>query len=254
MSDVAIADAAMKKKRKKTNDGIPLASVDRLKDLFVENEKIQKLRNENDLLERLIMDPDGTDLRAVVQRIASLVQHTVQQFNALHDRMQASMEKHKEGTISSFMQQKLPAEDVRTIDHLFHSALDGNPNDDKARTAQLAIVFTALTIEIDVRQQLMAAPQHIDRFADASTTEQTVADIVEQEEKAQHQRANQIRSEPLVLFLKHDSRRLLTQFSDKIIPDTRAYVSACIDAYMSYKPAADVHVAKQYYGLPPTNE
>lgn len=231
------------KKRKRVDPGA-VVSTERLRDLYEENTRVQALRSSNDLLERLIMDRDGTDLRAVVSRIGALVQQTAKEFNALHERMQLANEMRNEGAVSSFMNQKLAPDDMRVIDHMFHIVLHENPNDDKARVAQLAIVFVALTIEVDVRQQLTPPPKHVDRFSNNNNG--AAETIVDDAEQAQRERANQIQREPLTLFLKNDARRLMTRLADSII-DLRTYVSECVATYMAYKQAACRRVALQYY-------
>ena len=242
--------AAAKKAR---IDPQTIVSTERLRDLFVENETIQRLRNSNDLLERLIMARDGTDLRAVVAKIAAYVQHSAKEYNALHDRMRAAMDQRNESAISQFMHQKLASEDERVIDHLFNIVLENNPNDDKARIVQLAIVFMALTIEIDARQQFTAQTKHVDRFgADGAATDTALAptprDILEKREREEKERANQIQIEPLVMFLKNDARRLLTQLTESML-DLRAYVTECVSFYMSYKRPVCAHTAARYYNV-----
>lgn len=237
--------AAANKKRKRKD---VVSTVERLRDLFTENTTIQQLRNGDDLLERIALDPEGTDLRAVVAKIGALVAMTLQEYNLLHERMAVAAEKAGEST-ASFMQRKIPPEDARALTHLFQSVLEGNPNDDKARVAQLAIVFVALTIEVDVRMQLTAPPRHIDRFEPADTsvnTTRTPAQLVAQRDREQKERANQINRTALLLFLKNDARTLLTQMTDSVI-DLRMYVSQCLSRYLSYKPAFNPRVALQHY-------
>lgn len=240
--------AVVRKKKANKKDALAVASTNNLLDLFERNTRVQELRNANDLLERLIMDPDGTDLRVCVARIGALLQTNIAEFNRQNDQLQQAWEQCNNGAVSSFMNLKMAADDVRSINHMFQSCLEGNPNDDKARVAQLAILFTALTIEVDVRQQLTEPPVHVDRF---KTTEQTVADETPQKraramEARQKERSNQIQRVPLTMFLKNDARHLLTQYSESQI-DIRHYVTECVTAYMSYKPAVDPHTAQQYY-------
>lgn len=222
--------------------------VNELRSLFAENAAVQKARNEHDLLERLIMDPDGTDLRAVVSKISALVEHSSAEYNLLHDRMQSTMERRKEGALSTFMHQKLAHEDLAVLRHMFACALENNPNDDHARMAQLTIVFMALTHEVDTRCQLVAQPQHVDRAALAANGAQTheAVDLDELQARERRENANLIQRDPLTLFLKNDARRLMTQFCDSVI-DLNTYVSECVSAYMSYKRAIDPRIAYQYY-------
>jgi hypothetical protein len=237
--------AAANKKRKRKDT---VSTVERLRDLFTENTTIQQLRNGDDLLERIALDSEGTDLRAVVAKIGALVQTTCAEYNLLHERMAFAAEQAGEST-ASFMQRKMAPEDVRALNHLFNSVLENNPNDDKARVAQLAIVFVALTIEVDVRVQLTAPQHHADRFEtpDAKNdTKRTIAQLVAQQKREQKERANQIQRRPLLLFLKNDARTLLTQMTDSVI-DLRMYVSQCLSRYLSYKPAFNPRVALQYY-------
>lgn len=224
MTDIDPAPAALRKKKASKKDMLAVASSNNLLDLFERNTRVQELRNNNDLLERLIMDPDGTDLRACVAKIGALLQTNIREFNRLNDHLQETWARRNDGAVSSFMNQKMAAEDVRSIDHMFHSCLDNNPNDDKARVAQLAILFTALTIEVDVRQQLTEQPTHVDRFTDSDVPDLTEIDPTwppakkaRAREAQQKARANQIQREPLTLFLKHDARRLLTQYSESQI-------------------------------------
>lgn len=211
------------------------------------------MRNANDLLERLIMDKDGTDLRAVVSKVGQLVQHSAAEYNMLHDRMQTAMEKRREGALSSFVHQKLGHEDLNVLKHMFDIVITDNPNDDKARTAQLAIVFVALTLEVDVRVNLTAQPKHVDRFADVGTgaavpVAQNGGGGVDATEQQRIERSNLIQRDPLVLFLQNDSRQLMTKLFSSML-DLRAYVSECVAQYMSYKRAACPHVAAQYYDM-----
>lgn len=231
-------------------------SAKRLTSLFTENERVQNLRNQNDLLERLIMDEDGTDLRATVAAIGRLVVHSLTEFNMLHERMQATMEKRHEGSLSSFVHQKFSDTDMKRINHMFDSVLEGNPNDDKARVAQLAILFCALTLEVDVRKNLTPEPKHVDRFADREVDAEGGGDgggtsDVDADRAAQIL-ANVIEIEPFVQFMKNNARQLLTQlFAGRI--DLRAYVSECSILYLSYKQPICARVAMQYYGLPGAN-
>lgn len=242
------------KKRKTESAAVVVPSTERLRDLFVENTAVQKARNENDLLERIIMDKDGVDLRAVVAKVGAHVQHTAGEFNALHDRMHATLEKRNETSVSQFMQAKLTDEDLRQLEHQFAVVIDGNPNDDMARVAQLAYLFQALTNDIDVRQQLTAQPKHVERFADDGSALATTApkpaataeEIFAEQERAQRERANLIQNGPLYMFLKNDSRRLSTRLTESVI-DLRQYVSECVSQYLSYKRAVCPHVARQYY-------
>lgn len=239
------------KKRDSKNastSGVVVPSTERLRDLYTENAAVQRLRNENDLLERIIMDKDGVDLRAVVDKIGAHVQHTAREFNALHDRMQATLERRNETSVSQFMQKKLTDEDLRALEYMFSIALQGNPNDDKARIRQLAIVFTALTIELDVRQQLTAQPRHVDRFLEAGKepSVQSAEDILAEQERAARERANLIQHSALYMFLEKDSRNLLTKYSECVI-NMNHYVEECVNRYLSYKHPVCPHVARQYY-------
>ena len=220
-----------------------MPSTERLNDLFAANARVQRMRDENDLLERLIMDKDGVDLRAVVSKVGELVQHSAAEYNLLHDRMQAAMEKRREGALSSFVHQKFGHEDLAVMKHMFTIAVDNNPNDDKARVAQLAIVFMALTLEVDVRNNLTTPPRHVDRFVNSDAIADTATD---QHEQQARERANQIQRGPLVMFLKNDARQLMQKCCGSMI-DLRTYVSECVSLYMSYKHSACPRVAAQYY-------
>lgn len=215
-------------------------SAARLKDLYAANAFVQQLRNENDLLERLIMDKDGTDLRAVVAKCGELVRHSATEYNLLHDRMQQAMEKRREGTLSSFVHQKLSHDDISVLNHMFEILLKDNPNDDKARVGQLAVVFVALTIEIDVRANLTAQPKHVDRFSAGESSTTTA-------EQQRIERSNLIQKDPLTLFLMNDARELRTKLFSGML-DLRGYVSSCVAQYMAYKPSVCVRVAQEYYG------
>lgn len=239
MSSAVASELGAVTKKRARGQGPLLASHDRLRDLAVENTRVQELRNANDLLERLIIDSSGTDLRAVVEKIGILVSNTVRQHSMYHDRMQLSMEKRDEGALSAFVHQTLSDGDKNSINHLFSSSIEDNRNDDKARVSQLAIVFTALTIEVDVRKQLTAQPQHVGRFDNQlAQTDDTERDA--------RQRANLIQRDPLVMFLKTKAQPLLTKYTQGII-DICTYVDFCVAEYLSFKPIVDRHVALQYY-------
>jgi len=146
----------------------------------------------------------------------------------------------------------------RSIVSCFDIALRDNANDDKARTAQLAIVFFALTQNYDVRRNLSPPPEYVDnavvralRTAGANggsgggaREHESVERAVRREEEEALQRANQIAREPLTLFLKNDSLRLLQRLFDRSI-NRRAYVEQCANCYLSYKPAITPHFVRQ---------
>jgi hypothetical protein len=234
-----VAELGVVPKKRARGQGPLLASHDRLRDLADENTRVQELRCANDLLERLIIDANGADLRAVVDKIGLLVMNTMRQHSMYHDRMQLAMEKRDEGALSAFQHQTLSDGDKNSINHLFSASIENNRNDDKARVSQLAIVFTALTIEVDVRKQLTAQPQHVGRF-DSRLTQG------EDTEREDRQRANLIQRDPLVMFLKTKAQDLLTKYTQGII-DVRTYVDWCVAEYLSFKPVVDRHVALAYY-------
>ena len=231
----------------------------RLETLYETNTRLWRLRNGNDLLERLIMDcDDGTDLRLVVDRIRAIVLNNIQMHQMYSTRIEQLDEARRGHAVATanFTNMRITDANRASIESMFAIALRDNANDDKARTAQLAILFFALTVNYEVRRALAPAPQHVDsavvRAIDGGAAPRATQDSIERavrrEQEEATRRANQIALEPLTLFLKNDALRLLQRLLDRSI-NRRAYVENCAAAYLAYKPAiTPLHVRQSKEG------
>lgn len=256
----ASGSAAVETKRR----SVVVPSTKRLETLYETNARLQNLRNNNDLLERLIMDcDDGADLRLVVSRIRDIVRNTLDTYSDDTKQLEQLRRRQRQsGTGTSTLSQSLANMTIddqlrRSIMSCFDIALRDNANDDKARTAQLAILFFALTQNYDVRRNLSPPPEYVDSAvvralkADRAlgaggggNEQESIERAVRREEEETLRRANQIAREPLTLFLKNDARRLLQRLFNRSI-NRRAYVEQASNLYLSYKPAITPHFVRQ---------
>jgi len=240
---------------------VVVPSTKRLETLYESNARLQQLRNNNDLLERLIMDCDnGADLRLVVSRIRDIVRNKLDTYAADARQLEQLRRKQRQSnggsgvTAQSVANMTIDDQLRRSIMSCFNIALRDNANDDKARTAQLAILFFALTQNYDVRRNLSPPPEFVDnavvralnarRAANQAADNESIERAVRREEEEAVQRANQIAREPLTLFLKHDALPLLQRLFNRSI-NRRAYVEQAANRYLSYKPALTPRFVRQ---------
>lgn len=189
------------------------------------NDGVEHARASSDLLYRLITDPSGTDLRALTERIKAHVCGMADELRIEQQRTALANEQQKKLALS-FTQKPISDDDLQCLSHLFDKlcGLEVAANDDKARIAQLACVFSILTIDIDIRRQLVRADDTAD------------------DRKA----ANLIDKTALTLFLQHDARQLMTSYRDGNIT-ALDYVDRCITAYLSYLPTLTPRVARTFF-------
>lgn len=204
------------------------------------NDNVEKARRSSDLLYRLITEASGTDLRALTKKISAHLYDAAKEYRIYQQRIALANEQQKKFA-SSFMQKQLTDDDLQSLHHLFDKlcGLEVDANDDKARIAQLAVVFSILTIDIDVRRLLVAPPKQMARFGAEQATGSSTGD---DDRKA----ANLIDKSALTMFLTHDSRNLMSLYRDGVIT-TLQYVDRCITAYMAYMPTLDARVARLFY-------
>lgn len=188
------------------------------------NDGVEHARTSTDLLYRLITEPSGTDLRALVTRIKAHVCGMANELRIEQQRTALANEQQKRLT-ASFTQKPIVDDDLQCLQHLFDKmcGLETNANDDKARIAQLACVFSILTTDIDIRRQLVGGDDSDDRKS-----------------------ANSIDRNALTLFLQHDARQLMTSYRDGNMTAID-YVDRCVTAYMSYLPTLTPRVARTFF-------
>jgi hypothetical protein len=239
-----------------------------LRKLAHENDRVQLLRSRNDLLEHLIFDQDGVQLRALVRQIGEYVVNTVEENTLFGQRQQKWLEQSSSTAVasvapSSLAKQILSADNQREIKDMFARALDRNANDDKARMAQLQIIFFALTTLVDFRAQLMQSFDKVARFdvvddrpAPKSVAERRkmVESMVREEQRRKVEKHNKIATRPLCMFLKNDARRLMSELLDSsndshTNTDTKSYVEQCIGLYLQYKEATTAELVADYVEL-----
>lgn len=200
------------------------------------NDGVESARMASDLLYRLITDPTGTDLRALVHRIKL---HVVGMARDLCDQQHrtALLNEQQNRLTSSFAQKSIVEDDLQCLDHLFDKlcGLDVAANDDKARIAQLACVFSILTTDIDIRRLLVQA---------SATGDADDAD----DEDADRRAANKIDRRALTLFLQHDARALMTSYHDGNMT-AFDYVDRCIAAYIAYLPTLTPRTTRLFVSM-----
>lgn len=237
--------------------GIP--SDNYLRKLAPENDKVQGVRNRTDLLERMIRDESGNDLRHYTRMIGELVMQIADELELFAKRQQAILEARSSTAVaavapSSFAKKQLTPDDKDELKRMFARCLDGNPNDDKARTAQLQIVFAALTLLFDVRNQLTEKPEHVERFHDVeidsapmsvAERKKAVEAAYKERQRQNELRANLIPTGPLNMWLKKDALDLWSRLLDKKLT-TQQYVEQCCNTYMQYKPTMTAEIVRRY--------
>jgi hypothetical protein len=193
------------------------------------NDGVEHARASTDLLYRLITEPSGTDLRALVARIKTHVCGMANELRIDQQRTALANEQQKR-LAASFTQKPIVDDDLQCLNHLFDKlcGLEVNANDDKARIAQLACVFSILTTDIDIRRQLVGT--------DAGGNND------DDDRKA----ANLIDRSALTLFLQHDARQLMTSYRDGNMT-ALDYVDRCVTAYLSYLPTLTPRVARNFF-------
>lgn len=196
------------------------------------NDGVEHARSSSDLLYRLITDPSGTDLRALVGRIKLHVCGMANELRVQQQRTALANEQHKKFA-SSFTQKTIGDDDLQCLEHLFDQlcGLGVSANDDKARIAQLACVFSILTTDIDIRR-LLVQPSNAPDGADG----------VEADRKA----ANLIDKSALTMFLQHDACALMTSYRDGNMTALE-YVDRCVTAYISYMPTLTPRIAHNFF-------
>lgn len=240
--------------RKSTASAAPLAtnsstaaviSDGKIGSLKRRNDEVQHARASSDLLYRLITDPTGTDLRALVERIKVHVCGMAKELHVQQQRTALANEQQKR-VASSFTQKPIVEDDLQCLEHLFDKlcGLGIAANDDKARIAQLACVFSILTTDIDIRRLLVQpSKQVVDPTAATADADGTVT-TEEEDRKA----ANLIDKSALTMFLQHDARALMTSYRDGNMT-ALDYVDRCIAAYMAYMPTLTPRVARNFFAL-----
>jgi hypothetical protein len=193
------------------------------------NDGVEHARASTDLLYRLITEPSGTDLRALVARIKT---HVCGMANELHvDQQRTALANEQQKRLAaSFTQKPIVDDDLQCLNHLFDKlcGLEVNANDDKARIAQLACVFSILTTDIDIRRQLVGS------------------DANDNNNNDDRKSANLIDRSALTLFLQHDARQLMTSYRDGNMT-ALDYVDRCVTAYLSYLPTLTPRVARSFF-------
>jgi hypothetical protein len=193
------------------------------------NDGVEHARASTDLLYRLITEPSGTDLRALVARIKT---HVCGMANELRIDQQrtAFVNEQQKRLAASFTQKPIVDDDLQCLNHLFDKlcGLEVNANDDKARIAQLACVFSILTTDIDIRRQLVGSDNNNNNDDDDRKS------------------ANLIDKHALTLFLQHDARQLMTSYRDGNMT-ALDYVDRCVTAYLSYLPTLTPRVARSFF-------
>lgn len=205
------------------------------------NDGVEHARSSSDLLYRLITDPSGTDLRALVGRIKVHVCGMANELRVQQQRTALANEQHKKFA-SSFTQKTIGDDDLQCLEHLFDQlcGLGVSANDDKARIAQLACVFSIITTDIDIRR-LLVQPSNA---SDGTSTN----DPVEADRKA----ANLIDKSALTMFLQHDACALMTSYRDGNMTALE-YVDRCVTAYISYMPTLTPRIARTFFASIDTN-
>jgi len=239
-----------------------------LRKLAHENDKVQMLRSRTDLLEHLIFDQEGVHLRSLVGQIGEFVLNTVKENTLFGQRQQKLLEQSSSTAVasvapSSLAKQILSPDDQREIKEMFDRALDRDANDDKARMAQLQIIFFALTTLVDFRSQLMQRFDKVARFdavddrpAPKSVAERRkmVENLLKEEQRRKVEKCNKIATVPLCMFLKNDALRLKSELTDSsndthTNTDTKSYVEQCIGCYLKYKHATTPELVADHLEL-----
>lgn len=206
--------------------------------LKAQNDRVEAARSASDLLYRIITDPSGTDLRALVAKIRAHLMEMAVEYRVEQQRLALSNEQQRR-VAPAFALKVLTDDDVQSLAHLFDKqcGLEVNANDDKARIAQLEVVFSILSTDIDVRRLLVDHSKPVARFADKDA-----APIEHDDRKA----ANLADKSALSLFLQHDAKPLMTAYRDGLIT-TLQYVDRCVEAYLAYTPALSRRTARLYF-------
>ena len=210
--------------------GVDSASSGMLSSLVTLNDRVERAHCNADLLYRLITDKSGIDLRALVTRIKVHVCGMAKELHVEQQRV-AIINEQQSRFAPAFTQKKITEDDMQSLEHLFDKlcGLSESANDDKARIAQLACVFSILTTDIDIRGAL----------TDSASSGGSDQD-------ADRKAANRIDKRALTLFLQHDARGLMTAYRDGGMT-AFDYVDSCIAAYMSYLPTLTPLVARHFF-------
>lgn len=208
------------------------------------NDRVEAARCGSDLLYRIITDPSGTDLRALVAKIRAHILSMAEQYQAEQRRLALLNEQLRRVT-SSFTHKPLGDDDLQCIAHLFDKlcGLECNANDDKARLAQLAVVFSILTIDIDVRRELLPPRQQLARFGADGKPLVVRAAAIDDDRKA----ANLIDESALGMFLQHNALPLMSAYRDGMMTALE-YVDRCVEAFIGYLPTLPVRTARLFFG------
>jgi len=216
------------------------------------NELVHTERCEMDLLMRLVLDPNSSDLSQLVKRIGALVLDKAREHNASRMRRVESIRRNGDSVAArGFTQNTIDDASQKKLRHLFEHSCGAN--DECARVTQLFVLFAGLMLDVDVRNALLAEPKFVGRAdverdsaaqqtARAAAT--TAAAASRAAERARVQRASQIDRETLMLFLQNDMKRLTAQLMNGDV-GPRQFVSNCIACYFSYQRALPPELAQR---------
>ena len=207
------------------------------------NDHVEQARRSSDFLYRAITDPTGIDLRALVAKIRTHLLAMADEYRAAQQRFALSNELQKRVT-SAFANKTLTDDDFQTLVHLLDKqcGLANNANDDKARIAQLGVVFSILSVDIDVRRLLVEPSRHVARF----TSDGSVVAPPERHAVDDDRATNLIDKNALTLFLQHNAKQLTTAHNDGLIT-TFEYVDRCVEAYLAYLPTLSARTARALF-------